>query len=228
MNRLPLFGLGLGVLLASAAHVQAAPKKLPLGTVTKIAGAVQKIEAILEMAKLLEKTSRHKGKINVVMPSSKATLKDTRLTFVFLKEGVEASGSVCRVVPGLNIEVPGSAISGNVCADVEIRVELSLDKVTIKADKDFPDTITITIPEMTVASARTGKKCSHHISYGKMTSPKVEGWRGKQLRDDLYDEAVSKARSAFKSDLSEYRQELIRQMEKSLRGKLPRMRIHVK
>jgi len=227
VKHLSLMVLGLAI-CAAPAGAAAPVKKLPAGGLAQIASLASKIEAALETAKWIEQNSRKKGKITVKLPSSKATLEKTLLKLVFVKRGVEATGSVCRVVPFLKVEVPGSAIEGWVETDVQINVEVNLDKVVVSGDTDYKDTVTITLPELRIASAEPTKNSDYRITYGKLTSSKVEGWRGRALREDLFKEAAAKAKKEFKSDLAHYRQVLVSALQKSLRAKFPKLRIHVK
>ena len=98
----------------------------------------------------------------------------------------------------------------------------------MSADRDYKDTVTITLPELKIASAESSKNGDYHITYGKLTSPKIEGHRGRELREDLLKEAAGKAKQDFKSDLPHYRQVLANALQKSLRAKFPKMRIHVR
>src|SRR5262249_15631613 len=135
LTLLPVLSLAL---CSAAVPLRAASpvKKLPLGDLAQIASLAGKIEAALDAAKWIEQNSRQKGKVTVKLPPSKATLEKMYLKLVFVKRGVEATGSVCRVVPGLKFTVPGTEIAGWVETDVKINVEIDLDKIGVAVDSN--------------------------------------------------------------------------------------------
>lgn len=121
-------------------------------------------------------------------------------------------------------------IEATLLVDVVVEVSMDLAKVQVTKDRDFPDTIVITLPEFIVREPEIPEDGVHFktASYGLLRAEWKDGGTAAELMSKALEEAKQEAKAHFKDSLSSYQDDVVKDLQQLLRKQLPKARIYVK
>jgi hypothetical protein len=227
-----LFGaLAMGCLLTFARPVHAQTKLPRAGSRVALEKQARKfagrVAPLLDLAEFLDRVTERRGGPRARL-TRRATLKSLHLEARFHVPQVEVEDYLTNRVFGR--EVPGRRVAVKVRVDCEVRCSLDLGKIKVRLDRDYPDTVEIILPDFEVtATFPKGAEATYEVDYGRLRSPYIDSGAGAGLRKEMYKEVKRQAVEEFtQGSLSTYRREVARELQRQLRSKFPRARIHVK